>query len=125
MKIAEIDWQLFWHALGQQRFTDRDRWLGRWVFADDGVRMSMQSAPSETGNSVHNNRSETPQDQMIRICFWSPTQITENRLHKPLALTTTIRLRDAGQQETYLNAVRREQDLADWSTREMWRDHFW
>ena len=27
-------------------------------------------------------------------------------------------------QETYLNAVRRE-DLADWSTREMWRDHFW
>jgi hypothetical protein len=28
-------------------------------------------------------------------------------------------------QETYLNAVRREQDLADWSTREMWRDHFW
>src|SRR4029077_5707028 len=28
-------------------------------------------------------------------------------------------------QETNLNAVRREQDLADWSTREMWRDHFW
>ncbi len=46
MKIAEIDWRLFWHALGQQRFTDRDRWLGRWVFADDGVKMSMQSAPS-------------------------------------------------------------------------------
>ena len=28
-------------------------------------------------------------------------------------------------QETYLNAVRREQDLANWSTREMWGDHFW
>ena len=73
MKIAEIDWQLFWHALGQQRFTDQDRWLGRWVFADDGVRMSMQSAPSETGNSVHNNnRNDTPQDQMIGICFLEP-----------------------------------------------------
>jgi len=63
MKIAEIDWQLFWHALGQQRFTDRDRWLGRWFFADDGVRMSMQSAPSETGNSVHNNRNDAPTDE--------------------------------------------------------------
>ena len=28
-------------------------------------------------------------------------------------------------QQTYLDAVRREQDLADWSTSEMWRDHFW
>ena len=28
-------------------------------------------------------------------------------------------------QETYLEAVRREQNLADWNTREMWRDHFW
>jgi hypothetical protein len=28
-------------------------------------------------------------------------------------------------QETYLGAVRREQNLADWNTREMWSDHFW
>jgi hypothetical protein len=28
-------------------------------------------------------------------------------------------------QQTYLDAVRRERDLADWSTSEMWRDHFW
>ena len=28
-------------------------------------------------------------------------------------------------QQTYLEAVRREQNLADWNTREMWRDHFW
>ncbi|HYT24022.1 MAG TPA: hypothetical protein VEW05_27755 [Candidatus Polarisedimenticolia bacterium] len=93
---------------------------GRWRENVDAI-----STVRETGNSVHNNRSEPPQDQMTGICFWRPTRITENRLHQPLALTTTIRLRDAGQQETYLNAVRREQDLADWSTREMWRDHFW
>jgi len=28
-------------------------------------------------------------------------------------------------QQTYLEAVRREQNLADWNTREMWGDHFW
>jgi len=28
-------------------------------------------------------------------------------------------------QETYFGAVRREQDQADWSTWEMWHDHFW
>jgi hypothetical protein len=28
-------------------------------------------------------------------------------------------------QETYLEAVRREQNLADWNTKEMWGDHFW
>ena len=28
-------------------------------------------------------------------------------------------------QETYLGAVRREQDEADLSTWEMWHDHFW
>ena len=26
-------------------------------------------------------------------------------------------------QQTYLEAVRREQNLADWNTREMWGDH--
>jgi hypothetical protein len=28
-------------------------------------------------------------------------------------------------QQSYLEAVRREQNLADWNTREMWGDHFW
>jgi len=28
-------------------------------------------------------------------------------------------------QQTYLDAVRREQDLADWNESEMWGDHFW
>ena len=28
-------------------------------------------------------------------------------------------------QQTYLEAVRREQNLADWNSREMWGDHFW
>jgi hypothetical protein len=41
MKIAEIDRQVFWNALRLQDGAGRDRWLGRWVFADDGVRLSM------------------------------------------------------------------------------------
>ena len=28
-------------------------------------------------------------------------------------------------QQTYLEAVRGEQNVADWNTREMWGDHFW
>jgi hypothetical protein len=43
MKIAEIDWPLFWRALAQQDAVSRSLWLRRWVFADDGVRLSMQS----------------------------------------------------------------------------------
>jgi hypothetical protein len=62
MKIAEIDWQLFWHALGQQRFTDRDRWLGRWVFAAAGVRLSMRSVPPRIGDAAHKDRRETLAD---------------------------------------------------------------
>jgi hypothetical protein len=59
MKIAEIDWQLFWHALGQQPFTHRDRWLRRWVFAADGVRLSMRSVSPEIGETAHKDRGET------------------------------------------------------------------
>ena len=43
MRIAEIDWPLFWQALRQQDPTVRERWLARWVFADDTVRLSRQS----------------------------------------------------------------------------------
>lgn len=52
MKIAEIDWELFWYAWSQQESADLDCWLGRWVFADDRVRLSMQPALSESENSA-------------------------------------------------------------------------
>ena len=48
MKIAEIDWPLFWHALGQQDFINRGLWLRRWIFADDGVRLSMRPEGGRT-----------------------------------------------------------------------------
>jgi hypothetical protein len=51
MKIAQIDWPLFWHALKQQDSASRNRWLGRWVFANDGVRLSMQPAPPKAASS--------------------------------------------------------------------------
>jgi hypothetical protein len=62
MKIAEIDWQLFWHAFRQQLSLDRDRWLGRWVFADDGVRLAMRSVSPEIGDAAHRDRRETLAD---------------------------------------------------------------
>jgi hypothetical protein len=42
MKIAEIGWPLFWQALHQQDPAKRDFWLARWVFADDGVKLSLR-----------------------------------------------------------------------------------
>ena len=44
MRIAEIDWPLFWQALGQLDPTARDHWLARWVFADDAVKLSLRPA---------------------------------------------------------------------------------
>jgi len=41
MKIAEIDWPVFWSALGQQKAEQQSAWLSRWVFADGRVRLSM------------------------------------------------------------------------------------
>ena len=51
MKIAQIDWLIFWHALNPQDSASRNRWLRRWVFADDGVSLSMQLVPPETTSS--------------------------------------------------------------------------
>ena len=62
MKIAEIDWQLFWHAFRQQLSLDRYRWLGRWVFAADCVRLSMRSVSPEIGDAAHKDRRETLAD---------------------------------------------------------------
>jgi hypothetical protein len=42
MKIAEIDWALFWQALNVLEPAAREHWLSRWVFADDGVKLSRQ-----------------------------------------------------------------------------------
>jgi hypothetical protein len=44
MRIAEIDWSMFWQALRQQQPAVKERWLRRWVFADDGVRLSLRPA---------------------------------------------------------------------------------
>jgi hypothetical protein len=44
MRIAEIDWPLFWQALTSLDPATRDHWLSRWVFADDAVKLSRQPA---------------------------------------------------------------------------------
>lgn len=40
MKIAEIDWPLFWQRWRHLDAKGAPRWLERWVFAADGVRLS-------------------------------------------------------------------------------------
>lgn len=42
MKVAAIDWQLFWQAWREQDLSSQGDWLARWVFADDGVWLSMR-----------------------------------------------------------------------------------
>ena len=42
MNVAVISWHLFWEASDKQDLAGLDKWLGRWVFADDGVRLSMR-----------------------------------------------------------------------------------
>jgi hypothetical protein len=51
MRAAEIHWELFWHTLSQQKADHRISWLGRWVFADDWVRLSMRPAPVESDDA--------------------------------------------------------------------------
>ena len=51
MKVSLIAWRLFWPAFNKQDLAGLDKWLGRWVFADDGVRLSMRTQPLKTGNS--------------------------------------------------------------------------
>jgi hypothetical protein len=62
MKIAQIDWPLFWPALNQQDSASRNRWLGRWVFADDGVRLSMQLVPLDTTSSNPADSYKAPEN---------------------------------------------------------------
>jgi len=51
MKTAEIHWDLFWQALSQQEADHRISWLGRWVFADDWIRLSMRPATVGTDDA--------------------------------------------------------------------------
>jgi len=51
MKVSLISWSLFWAAFGKQGLAGLDKWLGRWVFADDGVRLSMRTQPLKMGTS--------------------------------------------------------------------------
>ena len=51
MKTAEFHWNLFWQALSQQEADRRISWLGRWVFADDWVRLSMRPALVESDDA--------------------------------------------------------------------------
>jgi hypothetical protein len=81
------------------------------VTASDVVRMSEEGLPPET--IVKKMRdSET----VYRL---SAAQLAQ--LHDQGVQDQVINY----MQQTYLDAVRREQDLANWSTREMWGDHFW
>ena len=67
MKIAEIDWQVFWNALRQQDCAGRDRWLGRWAFADDGARLSMAPALSQSGCSSIAGDGEAPDHDVFAV----------------------------------------------------------
>ena len=42
MKVVAIDWQLFWQAWREQDPSGQWDWLARWVFADDGVWLSLR-----------------------------------------------------------------------------------
>jgi len=42
MNASTINWNIFRQALDKQDLAGLDKWLGRWVFADDGVRLSMR-----------------------------------------------------------------------------------
>jgi hypothetical protein len=61
MKVAAIDWQLFWQAWREQDLSSQGDWLARWVFADDGVRLSMRlgsgAAPGRILENFHCRRS--------------------------------------------------------------------
>jgi hypothetical protein len=81
------------------------------VTVSEVVRMSEEGLPPET---IVNKMRDS--ESVYRL---SAAQLAQ--LHDQGVQDQVINY----MQETYLNAVRREQDLANWSTREMWGDHFW
>jgi hypothetical protein len=81
------------------------------VMVSEVIRMSNENVPAETiVNKMRDSRAvyRLNAAQLAKLHDQGVADLVLNHM-----------------QETYLNAVRREQDLADWSTREMWRDHFW
>jgi hypothetical protein len=61
MRIAEIDWPLFWHALSQLGPREGDLWLARWVFADEGARLSLRAVPPQPNDFGEGSQaSESP-----------------------------------------------------------------
>ena len=81
------------------------------VMVSEVIRMSEENVPAETiVNKMRDSRA------VYRL---NAAQLA--KLHDQGVADLVLNY----MQETYLSAVRREQDLADWSTREMWRDHFW
>ena len=80
------------------------------VMVSEVIRMSNENVPAETiVNKMRDSRAvyRLNAAQLAKLHDQGVADLVLNHM-----------------QETYLNAVRREQDLADWSTREMWRDHF-
>ena len=51
MKVSLIAWRLFWEAFDKQESDGLDGWLARWVFANDGVRLSMRSRRFNSRNA--------------------------------------------------------------------------
>jgi len=41
MNISVIPWQVFFEALNKQKPSTLEAWLRRWLFANEGVVMSM------------------------------------------------------------------------------------
>ena len=81
------------------------------VMVSEVIRMSKENVPAETiVNKMRDSRAvyRLNAAQLAKLHDQGVADLVLNHM-----------------QETYLNAVRREQDLADWSTREMWREHFW
>ena len=48
MKVSVMPWHVFWDAFEKQGPPPLDRWVQRWVFADDGIR-AMVKSPSLEG----------------------------------------------------------------------------
>jgi hypothetical protein len=53
MKISVIAWHFFWDLSDKQDPAALRRWLGRWVFADDGVRISIRQQPLRKEEPVY------------------------------------------------------------------------
>jgi hypothetical protein len=71
MKVAEIDWLLFWHAYDQQDSGSRVSWLGRWVFADDGVRLSMRLEDPKVSSDPPAETSQTSKDRVTPVKLYA------------------------------------------------------